>query len=260
MINGGRDIPGLHLGSEEQPLALAARQVRVASVASLQQFRLSARTDTAVEAQLVELVHNLPTNETETAGGLLDFVHSSSTAAWAASRRIEEVLRSANSRSPYPSSPLAEKLRVIAQLIGAEMQTRIYYVTLDGFDTHAQQPAAHAALLGQWSDALAAFLDDLAQMGHAERVLTFTFSEFGRRVRENASEGTDHGAAAPVFLAGAAVRPGVYGPHPSLTDLEDGDLRFHTDFRCVYATLLERWLQADSEQVLEGRHSLLPIL
>jgi uncharacterized protein (DUF1501 family) len=102
--------------------------------------------------------------------------------------------------------------------------------------------------------------DENTRLGHAERVVTLTFSEFGRRVKENASEGTDHGAAAPVFLAGAAVRPGVHGPHPSLTDLEDGDLRYHTDFRCVYATLLERWLQADSERILGSRHSLLPIL
>jgi uncharacterized protein (DUF1501 family) len=258
------DLPGLHLGYEEQPLALAAQRVRVPSVGSLDRFRLTPSGDPSVPtlsagaaatavAGDVELDHQRQDE-------LLGFVQSSTSAAWDASRRIEKALDSAKPGVSYPSTPLAEKLQVMARLIGARLPASIYYVTLDGFDTHAQQPAIHSALLGQWSDALAAFHADLAEMGESERVVTLTFSEFGRRVRENASEGTDHGAAAPVFLTGTSVQPGIHGDHPSLTDLEDGDLRFHTDFRRVYATLLERWLAGDSQRVLGARFEPLSIV
>ena len=131
----------------------------------------------------------------------------------------------------------------IAQLINAGLNTRIYYVTLNGFDTHSQQRDAHAGLLAELSGAVHAFLEDVTHQGHGERVLLMTFSEFGRRLKENASGGTDHGAAAPMFLAGAKVRSGLIGEHPSLTDLEDGDVKFHTDFRSVYASVLTNWLK-----------------
>ena len=109
---------------------------------------------------------------------------------------------------------------------------------------------AHAGLLTQFSEAVSAFQQQMSRLGQAERVMLFAFSEFGRRLKENASLGTDHGAAAPVFLLGDKVNAGVIGPYPSLTDLDDGDLRFHTDYRSVYATLLDRWLGFDSASVL----------
>jgi uncharacterized protein (DUF1501 family) len=145
---------------------------------------------------------------------------------------------------------LASKLRTVAQLIDAGLGTRVYYVTLDGFDTHSQQADAHTALLGQFSGAVHAFVRDVTEHGHGKRVLVAAFSEFGRRVAENASAGTDHGAAAPMFLAGGRVKPGLIGAHPSLADLEDGDVKFHTDFRQVYAAILEKWLGWPSAPVL----------
>ena len=138
--------------------------------------------------------------------------------------------------------------------------TRVYYVTLDGFDTHSRQAAAHSALLRELSLSLEAFVRDLDKHGHGKRVLTMAFSEFGRRLAENASEGTDHGAAAPLFLAGPQVKPGLIGRLPSLSDLEDGDVKFHTDFRQVYATVLDKWLKIDSSSVLDGRFDSLPVL
>ena len=123
-------------------------------------------------------------------------------------------------------------------------------MALAGFDTHVKQQGAHASLLQQWGDALAAFARDLKGRGHWDRVAVLTFSEFGRRVQENASAGTDHGTAAPVFLAGGKVRPGLVGPAPDLHDLEAGDLKFHVDFRRVYAALLERWLGTPAAEVL----------
>jgi uncharacterized protein (DUF1501 family) len=153
----------------------------------------------------------------------------------------------------YPETRLARRLKTVAQLIDAGMSTRVYYLDLDGFDTHANQAAAHAGLLTELGGAVAAFVEDLEKHGHGKRVLTATFSEFGRRVKENASQGTDHGAAAPLFVAGGRVKTGLIGNHPSLTDLDDGDLKFTTDFRSVYASLLENWLGVASERVLGGK-------
>jgi uncharacterized protein (DUF1501 family) len=136
----------------------------------------------------------------------------------------------------------------------AGLKTRVYYVTLDGFDTHANQLAAHQGLLRQWSEALAAFHKRLELAGESERVLVMTFSEFGRRLKENASEGTDHGAAAPMFLSGPKLPQLQVGSIPSLVDLDDGDLKHHTDFRSVYASVIENWLGQSSDYALGGKH------
>jgi len=164
---------------------------------------------------------------------------------------------------PYPGSALANQLAMVASMIRAELATRVYYVTLGGFDTHAGQGGAqgqHANLLRQLGDALAAFYADLKAQGNDTRVLTMSFSEFGRRVGQNGSNGTDHGAAAPMFLFGPMCRAGVAGVHPSLTDLDEGDVKFHTDFRQVYATILEKWLKADAKAVLGRSYKPLDVL
>jgi len=115
-------------------------------------------------------------------------------------------------------------------------------------------------LMRELNDALTAFAADLKQQGNFDRVLLITFSEFGRRVAENANGGTDHGAAAPMFIVGGAVKPGLFGKCPSLTDLDYGDLKFNTDFRSVYGTLLDQWLHAPSQIVLERKFPALPII
>jgi uncharacterized protein (DUF1501 family) len=114
--------------------------------------------------------------------------------------------------------------------------------------------------MGDLNGALSAFSADLKAQGNFDRVLMISFSEFGRRVAENASGGTDHGAAAPLFILGGGVKPGLYGRYPSLTELNDGDLKFSTDFRSVYATALEKWLGVPSEQVLGRKFPLLPFI
>lgn len=247
---GDVDTPGLHLGDGKQPLALAAARVRVPSIASPEKFRLR-EGSSAVAAAIRELgMAQRP--DAAAADSLLGFVQTSASAAISASDRITAALRDYQPAAPYPDHGLGQKFKTVAQFILAGLPTRVYYLELDGFDTHSQQPAAHAALLEQASGAMAAFLDDLQKQGVADRVLVMCFSEFGRRVAENASEGTDHGAAAPLFLAGNRVRSGVIGKLPSLTDLDDGDLKFHTDFRQVYAAVLENWLRWDSREVLGG--------
>lgn len=163
----------------------------------------------------------------------------------------------------YPRTELGNQLRIVAAMIRAGLPTRVYYVSLSGFDTHAGQGGAqgrHAARLGELAGALGAFTRDLQASGDDARVLTMVFSEFGRRVSQNASGGTDHGAAAPMLLLGPMVRPGLLGPHPSLSDLDSGDLKYSIDFRRVYATVLDRWMGADARAILGARHRPIPVL
>ena len=153
---------------------------------------------------------------------------------------------------PYPGSRLGSQFALISRLIAGGLKTRIYYVSQGGYDTHTGQAGAHERLLREMGDAVSAFLADLKAQGNLGRVTLMTFSEFGRRVRENASGGTDHGAAAPLFLAGGGVKAGLLGETPSLAtgDLDDGDVRFNVDFRSVYATLLEKHLGVKSDPIL----------
>lgn len=167
----------------------------------------------------------------------------------------ERIRKAVEARPPvaYPSNPLARQLAMVASMIRHGLETRVYYVALGGFDTHAGQGAQqgpHGNLLDQLAQSLAAFHADLKQSGNDGRVLTMTFSEFGRRVGQNGSGGTDHGTAAPMFLIGPMVRAGLIGKHPSLKDLDEGDLKFGTDFRSVYAGVLEGWMKADAAKVL----------
>lgn len=163
----------------------------------------------------------------------------------------------------YPGTDLARQLRMVASMIRAGLPTRVYYVQHGGFDTHSGQGGAqgrHGNLLAQFSNAVKAFYQDLKTSENNGRVLTMSFSEFGRRVGQNASQGTDHGTAAPMFLFGPMVRPGVVGTHPSLTDLDEGDLKHTIDFRSVYAGILGGWLKADSKKILEGEYRAAEII
>jgi uncharacterized protein (DUF1501 family) len=252
------DSPGLHLGQEQQPLALAGRDIQIPSIASVEQFRLKVAENGGLRS--ASAGEDARRAEASDGDELLGFLESSAEVAIAASGRLEQALSQAGSGGDFPATQLGEKLRVVARLILAGLTTKVYYVTLDGFDTHSQQPAVHAALLRQWSDAMAALVKNLEQAGQADRVLVMTFSEFGRRVQENASQGTDHGAAAPVFFAGPRLPTPVVGVQPSLSDLDDGDLRFHTDFRSIYATLLENWFTVPSAPILGQSYPPLKLL
>jgi uncharacterized protein (DUF1501 family) len=160
------------------------------------------------------------------------------------SSKILELAARHKSRVPYDGSPLARNLNLVSRMIAAGMPTRVYYVSHGGFDTHNQQANAHDRLLGQLDSALKSFFTDLKEQGNDRRVVLMTFSEFGRRVAENASAGTDHGKASCLFVAGPAVKGGLHGSHPSLTGLADGDLEHTVDFRSVYGSLLGDWLRA----------------
>ncbi len=252
-----QDSLGLHLGGEQQPLALVGRGVQVPSVASINQFRWNVQP-TDVTSRENSRMEKQPIDKSQSID-LLNFVQSSTASALEASQRLESALKSPEAGGEFPKSPLGEKLRVISRLISAGLSTRVYYVTLDGFDTHSQQPLAHAGLLRQWSEALTAFVERMEAAGQADRVAVMTFSEFGRRVAENASEGTDHGAAAPLFFAGPKIPQQIVGEIPNLTDLEDGDIKFKIDFRQVYASVIEQWFGGNSTPILGESYSSLKL-
>lgn len=160
----------------------------------------------------------------------------------------------------YPETPFGHSLALAAQVIGSKLGTRVLYVQLGSFDTHTTQKATQDRLLADFANGISAFYADLAAHGDDKRVLTMTFSDFGRRVAENGSRGTDHGSAAPVFVIGGGVKGGLYGEHPSLDALDNGNLRFTTDFRSIYATVLEKWLKRPSSGIVGAGFSQLPLL
>lgn len=196
-----------------------------------------------------------------TQNGTLDFLRHTTTTAVTSSEEVRVAAKKGNIQ-------LAEKgkrngvsqLDAVAGLIRGGLATRIYYVSTSGFDTHAGQTGKHEQLLGGVAESLARFQSQLEKDGTASRVTTMVFSEFGRRVNENGSGGTDHGTAAPMFLLGGSVKGGVHGTAPNLGDLDNGDLKYGTDFRQVYTTVLEDWLHTDPGKVLDQRFDKLPLL
>jgi uncharacterized protein (DUF1501 family) len=173
------------------------------------------------------------------------------------SEELPKLIAGYKTEASYPATPFGRSLSLAAQIVGSNIGTRVLYVQHGSFDTHINQMATQDRLLAEFSNAMKAFYDDLAAHGNDKRVLTMTFSEFGRRIAENGSRGTDHGEASPLFLVGGGVKGGMYGALPDLTATNMGNLRFSTDFRSVYATVLERWLGRPSNTILGG--SFTPI-
>jgi uncharacterized protein (DUF1501 family) len=283
---GAGHIPGMYVGKEKLPLAMRGSATGVPTIHPSKPYELElarqlpgqemnaynrafVRLTVAGEGdssgpalgkhardrkQLIEDVAKLspaPPNS------MLQFVQRSSL-----QHIMEQDLRNGNRGFVGPNAELGRDLNLIAQMISADFGTRVYYVSVGGFDTHANQAQQHQQLLQQVADGITNFFTQLEGRGHGKRVIVMTFSEFGRRVDENGSKGTDHGAASCLFVAGPAVQGGVVGKHPSLAkeDLLEGDLKHGIDFRQVYATLLDGWLGCDSEQVLAGKFPHVPLL
>ncbi|MGF6926183.1 uncharacterized protein (DUF1501 family) [Chitinophaga sp. W2I13] len=168
---------------------------------------------------------------------------------------IQQQFKTYKSSAPYPNTELGRNLRTIANLVMSDINTKVYYVSHGSFDTHVNQQDQQARLFGQLSDALTVFTDDLKANHRFEDVVVMTFSEFGRRVSQNASGGTDHGTANNMFLVGGSLKqPGLINDGPDLLNLKDGDLQYQVDFKSVYATLLSNWLGADDKAVLKATY------
>jgi uncharacterized protein (DUF1501 family) len=183
----------------------------------------------------------------------LDFVTRTAVAANASSDEIRRLASAYKPKSDYPDTRLGRNLRAIAGLICGGLGTRIYYTAQTGYDTHSNQRAQHDKLLGELNDAVFAFQKDLAGQAQDQRVLTFTFSEFSRNIKENGSLGTDHGHAGAMFFFGPKVKPGLNAAYPSLDDVHqvrNGALKHNMDFRSVYATVLDQWLGIKPQPIL----------
>ena len=199
----------------------------------------------------------------ETRNATLDFLASTAQNATDSSEFVRRASSTYRTTVDYgQGGGLAGNLQRVAALIAADMPTRLYYVTYQGnsFDTHVQQADLHTRLLMYTADAVRGFVDDVARLGRGDDVAVMIFTEFGRRVEENGSLGTDHGTATPMFLVGKGVKGGFYGRHPSLTDLDDGNMKMTTDFRRVYATAIGEWLGYEQTQlVLKGKFEPLGV-
>jgi len=288
-------VPAFYVGTERLPLAMQGPTAGVASLHPAKPFelRLSGREEpedpfsakpsaspntekakpaSDPDAARRQLIRELTSRAESGTADALQFVRRTSLQTLTTIDRLREIM--GNFERPDGTferrgadfsivrQGLRYELRLIAAMIRAGIGSRIYYVGLDGFDTHSSQAAEHRQLLETVAEGVSTFFRELAESGDAERVLLMTFSEFGRRVEENGSEGTDHGSGSCLFVAGPKAKGGLIGKHPSLRpgDLEDGDLKYHTDFRQVYATLLDRWLEVDSRRVLDGKFEHVGVL
>jgi uncharacterized protein (DUF1501 family) len=189
----------------------------------------------------------------------IDFLRRTAVDAALSAEWVDTAVSQYRSGVTYPNSRLGRDMRRIGQFIAGGLRSRVFYVRHGGFDTHANQAGTHARLLQQVGEGLAAFRKDMIRQGQWERVTVLGFSEFGRRVAENDSAGTDHGAAAPMFLLGQGVKGGLLGDPPDLGKLVNGDVPHAIDFRSVYGSVLDQWLQLDSAKVLGKRYPALPL-
>lgn len=197
------------------------------------------------------------------AGPELEYVRSIIEQSNTFSRKVNDAIIAGQNYGTYQTDSLSSQLKVVARLINGGLPTSVYIVSLGGFDTHSNQLVAHALLLDYFSKAVTSFLDDMRQAGNGNRIVCMSYSEFGRRLNQNGSSGTDHGAAAPQFVLGDPVIGGqVLGGNPDLVNLDDrGDVQFTVDFRRIYSTLLQNWLglgATDTATTLGGSFETLP--
>ena len=234
----------------------------VTALQSLRTFRLQPVNDhgTQVDAEnpLMKFYGAFKGTGPAPFGALFDATLSE---ALQASHALQATDASYQAKATYPvNSPIASSLKLVAETIASGLGVRVAHVTLGGFDNHAREKPVHDKLLLDLDKAVTAFMQDLQGHGLGDKVLVMTWSEFGRRVKENGSAGTDHGTAAPMFLLGSAVKGGLYGEQPSLNTLDSGNLKFTTDFRSVYASVLQGYLNAPASDLLGGTWEILPLL
>lgn len=239
------------------PEVLVSNQVDVPSIASLNGYGLVSDRNAISKRTYSELVSD---NQFPFASPYLGHVAEIEDHAQRGSEELPKLVAGYKTDATYPATPLGRSLALAAQIAGSNIGTKVLYVQHGSFDTHVSQKATQDRLLGEFSEAISAFYDDLASHGNDKKVLTLTFSEFGRRIAENGSRGTDHGEASPLFAIGGGVKGGLYGATPDLSSTNMGNVRFTTDFRSVYATVLERWLGRPSTKILSGNFDQLPII
>ena len=278
--NGCDPTIGVNVG-RQMPQAFAAKVPKGVSVDNPQNYRFISSENGAdgqtmeqsyreLNGQMVEEnsggsiggISGLAPQQNQRKGSVMDFLERTALDAQVSSDEIRAISARVDTKGIYPGSQLGNSLKLVAKLIGGGLPTRIFYVSQGGYDTHTNQVGTHQRLLQDLGDSVKAFTDDLKAQGNMPRVMVMTFSEFGRRVSDNANSGTDHGAAAPMFVIGQHVKAGLLGQYPSLApaDLFEGDIKYTVDFRSVYASVLENWLRTRSEPILGRKFQPLPLV
>ena len=241
------------------PKTLSAQKVVVPSISDMANFTFKAdpRYEADRKAQLATfnaIYKKYPLNRP-----YIDQIRRVGLDTTEASDSISKMVASYKDGAKYPNNAFGRGMQFIAQLIIGGVNCSIYNISLGGFDTHTNEVRGHENLFRTLTQAVQSLQTDLENHGVDKDVAIMTFSEFGRRVAENGGRGTDHGAAAPLFVIGSGVKGGIIGDNPSLTDLDDGDLRYKTDFRSIYASVLDKWLSADSKAILGDRFDQLDL-
>jgi uncharacterized protein (DUF1501 family) len=243
--------------SQVLPEALVSNSTDIPAIANLAQYGMTSDRD-PYERQAYSKAardHTLPFTSP-----YLAHVMEIEDHAQLSSQELPKLIAGYKTSASYPATPLGKSLALAAQIVGSNLGTKVLYIAHGSFDTHISQKYTQDRLLGEFSDAIAAFYQDLAAHGNDKRTLTMTFSEFGRRIEENGSGGTDHGEASPLFLIGGGVKGGLYGTAPDLSNTNMGNIKYTTDFRSVYATVLERWLGRSASPIIGGGFPILPVL
>lgn len=251
-------IQALRIGDGPIPAALLGCRAPVPSLTDVVDLRQSAGF--LDHSQIERQARIWRGSASDSTNPFLKAAAESSLAVHATSRQLENLAGRPQTAGNYPDSKLGQQFRLISELLQAGFSSSIYYTELEGFDTHSRQLNNHQSRLSEAGSAVQAFVDDVELNVPGRPVLVLVFSEFGRRVAENASAGTDHGTAAPVFLFGSHARSGIHGSHPDLEGLVDGDPEFAIDFRELYATVLEDWLDLPSREILGTEYQRLDIL
>ena len=258
--NQGNALPAISVGDQLNSLFWTDMTL-VPAVASIGAFSFLTDTkyknDRTYQMQTLQNIYNQAGNWSDHES----LIRRGTLAALQDSDDLQRVAASYTTSVQYPNNGLAAQLKLVAQVIQGNLGTRLFSVSQGGFDTHANQKPTQDKILGQLSDSVDAFMQDLANIGQQDNVVIMTFSEFGRRVKQNGSNGTDHGTAEPMFIIGNKVQGGLYGTYPSLGDLDsDGNLKMSADFRSVYAGMLKDVVGTDPAPVLMGSFPPIDVL
>ncbi len=257
-------LPAASAGGGGLPLALRSSEFVAPAIASLEQYRVQTDPDTSDDAEIErKVIAGMSRVERDGEPLGVRFARRVMREALESVDQLDAGVKKYAAGVNYPATELGRELALAAKILAADLGTRVVHVGFGGFDTHANQASQHERLLTQLGQAVAAFLEDLSAQGRAADTLILTMSEFGRRLKENGSQGTDHGTAAPLFVIGPGVVGGLHGTQPSLSDLDrelGRDLKFSIDLRSVYATVLDRWLDVPSEAVLGARFEPVPFV
>lgn len=247
-LHRGNTNPVVALGlSTEKPLALTGKDFSIPCFASLGD--INSMVGNPDQEKLLRDIQGMDAMS----GSSTRVVQQASKSALDAMSILNRQIGNYKSTATYGKDPFGNGFKQIGQLVATSPATRVVYFSAGGFDTHAKQADTHATLLGNFSNALGTFMQEMEAIGKADKVVVVVFSEFGRRVAENFSNGTDHGAASTMFAIGKRVKGGIYGDLPNLRDLADGDIKYKIDFRQVYATTLDSWMGGDSQAVLGAK-------